>query len=306
MIADRVNAAVTANGSKIAEEWRRPGVDKAMSRTQKALLRQRRSLLFAIAATILLLSVGVATAAATSNIEGVWSFNGGEIAVQSEGDGKFEGVVVQPTKFAACTHPVEQKIWKEMTPQTDGSYWGFHLWYKSNEETGTCVENPDLGPTAWRVLEEPNGSRSLLVCLSSPGTKQPTIPPDSRGIGATYGCVSSALTAPLASSAVGSFKDAVSLPSNKKCFSGRKFKIHIRESKYDPFKSVVVTIRGHKLKVIHQDSNYVATINLKGLPAGAFTVKIKATTVRGNHLSGRRTYHTCVKKPKKAKPKKLK
>jgi hypothetical protein len=264
------------------------------------------SLLSAIAATIILLTVGVATAAATSNIEGIWSFNGGQIAVQPEGNGKFMGIVVQPTKFAACTHPDGQQIWKEMTPQSDGSFWGFHQWYKVNETAGTCVENPVLGPTAWRVITESNGSSYLLVCLSSPGTGQPSIPSGGRtGVGATYGCLKSGLTAPLVSSGVGSFKEAVSLPSAKKCFSGRKFEIHIHAAKYDPFKSVVVTVRGKKLKVAHHGSTYVATVNLKGLPPGAFTVRIKATTYRGNRLSGSRTYHTCAKKPKKAKPKKL-
>jgi hypothetical protein len=243
---------------------------------------------------------------ATSSIEGVWSFNGGQIAIQPEGNGKFEGIVVQPTKFATCTHPDGQKIWKEITPQPDGEFTGFHYWYKSNEEKGICEENPVHGPTAWRVITETNGSRYVLVCLSYPGTSQPTIPPGSSGIGATFGCRESALTAPLASSAVGSFKEVVSLPSAKKCFSGRKFNIHIHDSKYDPFKTVVVTLRGHKVKVVHRGSTYIATINLKGLPSGAFTIKIKATTFRGNVVSGKRTYHTCAAKPKNKKPAKLK
>ena len=34
---------------------------------------------------------------------------------------------------------------------------------------------------------------------------------------------------------------------------------------------------------------------------GAFTVKIRATTVLGHHLSASRTYHTCIPK---IKPKK--
>jgi hypothetical protein len=261
-------------------------------------------LLLATAATILLLTIGVATAAATSNIEGVWSFNGGQIAVQSAGNGKFEGIVVQPTRFAVCTHPIGQKIWKEMTPQADGSYWGFHQWYKSDEGEG-CIENPVLGPAAWRILEAPNGSRSLRVCLSRPGTTQPTIPVGSEGIGATYGCQSSAMTAPLAGSAVGSFKEVVSLPSSRQCVSGRKFIIHIRSATYDPFKSVVVTLLGRKVKVVHRSGEYIATISLKGLPRGVFTIRVKAITVRGNRLSGSRTYHTCVPKPKKSKPKKL-
>jgi hypothetical protein len=106
---------------------------------------RRPSLLFAIAATVLLLTVGVATAAATSNIEGVWSFNGGKIAIQPEGNGKFEGVVVAPTKFATCIHPEGQKIWKEITLQPNGSYWGLHQWYKATT-TEECALNQ---PSRW-------------------------------------------------------------------------------------------------------------------------------------------------------------
>jgi hypothetical protein len=263
--------------------------------------RRLRSLPLMIA-VVALLGVGVASAGAASPIEGVWSFSGGQIAIQPEGNGKFEGIVVQPTQFATCTHPNGQKIWKEITPQPDGSYFGFHQWYK----TESCAENPILGPTAYRVVQESDGSRYLRVCLSSPGTAQPTIPLGSSGIGATYGCGSSALTAPLASSGVGSFKEVVSLPSTKKCVSARKFAIHIRDAKLDPFKSVVVTLKGHKVRVVHRGSTYIATINLKGLPLGAFTIKVKAITVRGEHVSGSRTYHTCKKKIKRSKPKKRK
>jgi len=244
---------------------------------------------------------GVAVGAPSApTIEGVWSFNGGQIAVQPEGNGKFEGVVVQPTLFASCTHPAGQKIWKEVTLKVDGSYWGFHQWYK----TESCVENPVLGATAWRVVTQTGGSRYLRVCLGSPGAPQPTIPPGSAGVGASYGCESSSLTAPLASSKVGGFKKVVSLPNAKTCLSARRFKIHIRNAQYDPFKTVSVTLRGRKVAVALHGQTYIATINLKGLPRGAFTVKIKATTFRGNRVAGSRRYHTCTKKkPRKSKPK---
>ncbi|HEX5852908.1 MAG TPA: hypothetical protein VFY36_07445 [Solirubrobacteraceae bacterium] len=264
--------------------------------------RRRLSLPLAIAATILLLSVGATSATATSSIEGIWSFNGGQIAVQPAGSGKLVGIVVSPTTFATCTHPVGQEIWTGMTLQSNGSYQGFHQWYF---ETSACALNPTPGPTAWRVQEEANGSRYLRVCLSAPGGPQPSIPPGSMGTGANYGCQNSALTAPLAKSEVGTFKQVVKLPSARKCLSGRKFQIHVRDTKYDPFKSVIVTLKGHKLKVAHRGSTYTTTVNLKGLTHGAFTIKIKATTVRGHRVSGSRTYHTCAKKHKKSKPKKL-
>ena len=261
---------------------------------------RRRSSLIAITAAVLLLVAGSASAA--SNIEGVWSFNGGQIAVQPTGSGQYVGIVVSPTTFATCTHEVGEPIWTSITAQPDGSYQGSHQWFFEP----ACTKNTELGPTAWRVVEEPNGSRYLRVCLSSPGGPQPTISAGSPGAGASYGCLSSALTAPLATSGVGTFKQVVSgLPKAGKCLSGRKFAIHIRDTKYDPFKSVVVTLRGHKLKVVHRGGTYTATVSLKGLPLGAFSVKIKATTVRGHIVSGTRKYHTCAKAPKKSKPKKL-
>jgi hypothetical protein len=276
---------------------------------------------------VMLLGVGVASASAASSIEAVWSFSGGKIAIQPEGNGKLEGIVVEPTKFAECTHPVPQQIWKEMTLQPDGSYFGFHQWYnKSSESGGECTLDPTLGPAAWRVIEEANGSHYLGVCLSHPGTTQPTIAANGSCTGATYGGVHSLLVSELPTTGTGSGtnggsgssggsggsgssggsstgapKESLSLPNSKQCLSVRLFKIHLQDPKYDPFKTVSVTIKGYKHKIATaRKGNYiVATINLKGLPKGAFTVQIKATTVLGHSLSANRTYHTCKKKSKK-------
>ena len=266
-----------------------------------------RALLLAIATALLLAVVGVASADAAFSIEGVWSFGGGQIAVQPEGNGKFEGVVVSPTTFATCVHPDGQQIWKEMTLQSDGSYWGLHQWYYEGTVEGkTCVENPERGHTAFRIIEESSGSHYLRVCLSEPGKPQPTIPPGSSGSGASYGCVSSALisstlpTAPGESSGRSAYTEHLSLPSAKRCLSVRRFQIHLLNPKYDPFKTVSVTIKGRKIATARKGDYVVATIDLQGLPKGAFTVEIKATTVLGHHLSATRTYHTCVKKIKKS------
>jgi hypothetical protein len=64
--------------------------------------------------------------------------------------------------------------------------------------------------------------------------------------------------------------------------------------------------KGYKKKIAtaRKGKYIVATINLKGLPKGAFTVKIHATTVLGHTLSASRTYHTCIKKIKKSSKKK--
>jgi hypothetical protein len=244
-----------------------------------------------------LLGVGAVSANAASSIEGVWSFNGGEIAIQPAAEGTYQGTVVTETKFAECTHPVNQVIWTDMRLQPDGSYWGFHQWYF---ESAGCALNTTLGPTAWRVMEG-NGTRSLLVCLSSPGTSQPTIAANGAESGDTYGCVSSAP----ATVGVATFKLA-SLPSSKKCLSFRHFKIHLRDPQNDAFKNVVITLRGKRLATTREGAYTVATVNLRGLPRGAFTVKIRATTVLGQHISGSRTYHTCVPKAKRSSRRKKK
>lgn len=66
-----------------------------------------------------------------------------------------------------------------------------------------------------------------------------------------------------------------------------------------------MTIKGRKIATARHGHYIVATIDLKGYPRGAFTVKISATTVLGHRLSSDRTYHTCAAKPKKHKPAKL-
>ena len=58
--------------------------------------------------------------------------------------------------------------------------------------------------------------------------------------------------------------------------------------------------------MVRKGGNYVGIVDLKGLPLGAFTLKVKTTTVLGVLLTGSRTYHTCAKKPKRHKPARLK
>jgi hypothetical protein len=266
------------------------------------------AMLFAVA-TVLALGVGTASVGATaSGIEGVWSFNGGQIAVQRSSNGTYAGTVVAETKFAECVHPVGQQIWTNMTKQPDGSYWGFHQWY-----FGSCQENPQLGPTAWRILEAANGSHYLRVCFSHPGTSQPMIaangaPKEASEYAAyhvTYGCEKSSLlgSVPGTEKEGGSkSKEGLTLPSAKKCLGGRRFKIRLRNPMHDPFKTVTITLNGTKIATSHKGNYVVATINLSGLPKGGIlAIKVRATTVLGHHLSAKRKYHACMRKMKQKK-----
>jgi hypothetical protein len=277
-----------------------PMTDRQDSRSHRSRRRSTSFLLgIAIAA---LLAVGTASAAASSNIEGIWAFGGGQIAITSLANGTFVGTVVAETKFDECVHPDGQQIWTDIAPQPDGSFWGLHQWYF---EKSNCTLNPELGLTAWRVVEEGDGSKYLRVCLSTPGTSQPTIAAIGAEANVTYECRDSALTAPLPTSSQAGFINRLA-PSATKCISGRRFEIHLGEPFDDPFKSVRITLRGKAIKTFHRGGYVDAIVNLKGLPLGAFTIKVSAKTVLGLDLAGSRTYHTCAKKPKRHKPAKLK
>jgi len=236
------------------------------------------------------------TQASVSPIEAVWAFNGGEVAVVRQADGAYAGIVDAPTTFARCSHPVGEQMWSRMRLQPDGSYWGLHQWFFESEP---CQLNPTLGPSAWRVMTATNGSRYLLVCFSAPGSTQPTIAASGATEHVTYRCYESAQLAPIpvqssAATAAARFKDAVTLPSNRRCLSTRVFRIHLHNPPFDPIKEAVVRLHGRRFAVLRRGANYSSTISLRGLPRGTFTVMIRITTVLGHHLSGSRSYRTCV------------
>jgi hypothetical protein len=252
-------------------------------------------------ALVVLLTLGAAPAGAASEIEGIWSFNGGQVAIHPSTDGQFTGVVVTPTKFAECTHKAGEEMWTAMTLQPDGSYWGGHRWLYDQ----TCEPNPTPGPTTWRVLTKPNGSKYLLVCFSEPGETQPTIGPNGATAGWTFGCSESAPTAPLPVISSGgsaqngaeqiSFGKTVLLPKAAVCLKRRSLKIALHDPKYDPLKEVVVKIGHKKIADVHGIDRLKRGIVLKHLPSGSFKLKITAITVLGQRLSGHRIYHSCGK-----------
>lgn len=274
----------------------------------RPLRSKRPRCLLAVIAAAILLAGGVASAGAASSIEGVWSFNGGKVAIQAQPDRTLIGTVVAPTTFALCPHPLGERMWTGIRLQDDGSYWGLHQWYFEP----TCMPNPTLGPTAWRVLEAGDGTRFLRACFSYPGSSQPAIAPEGSSSNVTSPpCVDSSLIAPLpvdvapaSRSGAQSFARSVSLPSVHKCLSRRAFQIHLRDPKNDPLKEVLVTFRGRKVAVVRRAKIIVATIDLNGLPPGAFTVRIRGTTVLGHRLSSSRTYHTCAQKRLSARKRK--
>ncbi len=248
-----------------------------------------------LSALLLAAVAGVPGAGAAEPIEGVWSFNGGEVAVQSLPDGSLVGTVVAPTKFSECLHPVGERVWTNISRQPDGSYWGDHQWYFQGAE---CVPNPTLGLTAWRVLQGPSGGRFLRVCFSEPGSSsQPTIAADGTDAGVTFGCSDSSLIAPLPAVAPSEAESFVHLVDNRSCLGRRRLRVKLRDPVGDPFAKVEVTLRSGSLarraKLKRGDGFLIATLRLAGLKAATFTVRVEAQTVLGRTLSLKRTYHRC-------------
>jgi hypothetical protein len=256
----------------------------------------------AIPLAAILLGGGAAPAGAASEIEGIWSFNGGQVAIHAIPSGKFEGTVVTPTTFAECPHQAGEEIWTNMTLQADGSFWGFHQWLFEK----SCVPNPVLGPTAWRVLQKANGSRYLLVCFSEPGGPQPTIASNGASANVKRPCQESAPTAPLpvvtGSGKKGkgmgaeqiSFASTIGLPKAAACVRRGSLKIKIKDPRFDPLKEVVIRIGRRKVADVRGVQRLRRGIVLKRLPSGTYTLKVVAITVLDQKLSGRRTYHSCT------------
>jgi hypothetical protein len=244
--------------------------------------------------TAALLSIAVAASAQASPIEGVWSFNGGKVAVEALGNGTFRGVVVDSTIFSECAHPVGEEVWTEMRAQPDGSYWGLHQWYFEK----SCAPNPERGLTAWRVITAADGSKSLEVCFSEPGSKsQPKIPASGAATGSTYGCSTSARISPLNSVTQADAPQLILLPGNGLCLTRQKLRIRLRNPAGDPILTAKVQLRSGKIrrraKLVHKSNGIVALLNLRGLIKPKFTVNVRITTALGNSLKRKRTYRLC-------------
>jgi hypothetical protein len=255
-------------------------------------LLARRALMSSPLLLLTGLAFGGTAAAAPNNIEGVWSFSGGAVVIHPESGSTLQGVVVgATTTFATCPHPEGQVMWTNMQPQSDGSYWGLHQWYKGT----TCEEDPVLGRTAWRVLTNSSGERTLKVCFNTPGGEtQPTIAPSGIDANVTYACTESKALASL-SETKSSGNTTVSLPTAKGCVKQTSLKIALKDPKYDPLKEVVIKIKGKKVADVKGIKRLKKGITLKKLPTGTYKVSVVATTVLKQHLSGSQTYKSCTK-----------
>jgi hypothetical protein len=262
----------------------------------------RRALTSSPIVLLAVLAFSGSAAAATNEIEGVWSFEHGSVAIQPQPNGTFTGIVATETQFAECPHLVGEEMWTGMTQQPDGSFWGFHKWFVDAE--GTCKPDPNgngLGPTAWRVLSTSTGARYLKVCFSHPGTSQPRIAVDGTATEATYGCYQSALIEPLPTVSSGgsgvagvTFSKTVVLPTG--CVAQSSLKIALKDPKNDPLTEVVVKIGNKKVADIKGVKKIKKGITIKKLPSsGSYKISVVATTILKQKLTGNQIYKACTK-----------
>lgn len=254
-----------------------------------------RHVVRAAIAALALLGVAASAASAAADVEGTWSFSGGQVVVAPEPDGSFVGTVIRPTQFAVCPHLVGERMWTQMRPQPDGQYFGKHQWL-ANVGCGPA----GLGNSAWRVLTRPDGGRFLRICFATHERPdlQPTIDAAGNAANTTTDCQDSDLLAPPAAPPT-SITAIATLPAQgkRRCMSKRSFRIRLKEPKGDALDTARVFVNGKLVRTIKRD-RITAPVNLTGLPKGRYTVRIRATTVLGRTITGTRTYRTCAKKRK--------
>jgi hypothetical protein len=261
--------------------------------------RSPRLLLILAILAAAVLSLAASVSAATPNIVAVWHFNGGTVIVAPDQSGQLVGTVASPTTFGSCPHPVGQAVWTHLQATGDGGFSGMHVWYHGSGSGCTVI--PTLGPTAFRVLTNSDGLTVLMVCFNKPGTTMPAISPTGKPSNVNYGCSYSAPDGSVPTVAP-TFAATITLPPSHPpkrsavCRSLRKFTIHIHEPKSDPFVKMKIYL-GHKLfKSFRHGDEITSVINLRGLPRGTYTIRIRARTAAGFIVKGHRTYHTCVPK----------
>lgn len=246
-----------------------------------------RSALVAVA-----LALGApAVASAAADIEGVWSFSGGQIAVKAQPDGTFKGFVIRETTFDQCPHVIGEEIWNAVTPQADGSYWGKHQWFNSS----TCAYI-DRGNTAYRVLIGMNQTTKFVrVCFSPPENpeSQPKIAPDGTNTDTLKDCVDSDLISNLPTTKP-TLTTVAKLPPAKRSCRSSSLRLALKQPPGDALKSVLISLNGRRAKSLNA-TNAAGTQTLTHVPRRRVKLRIQAQTVLGQTITGQRTYRACTR-----------
>jgi hypothetical protein len=60
--------------------------------------------------------------------------------------------------------------------------------------------------------------------------------------------------------------------------------------------TVKLTLNGKALKTRKSAGRFAATVDLRGLRKGTYTLAVRVTTASGKTLKGNRRYHPCAKR----------
>ncbi len=251
----------------------------------------------ALASAALASSAGAQTPA---DIEGVWSFSGGQVTVQPLLDGTLQGTIVRETRLSHCEHPIGEQMWVGIRPVGDGSYVGGHQWF----DTITCAPRELRGNSAFRVLAREDGARFLRACLSPPErpTEQPAIAPDGTAMPPGVDCHDSDLIRPRPT-AEPALRQIAKLPratKRRQCRLRRPFEIRLRQPSGDALATATITVDGKRLRTLSGD-RLTEPVSLKRPPKGRYKVRIEATTVLGHTVTGTRKYRSCNPKEQRRK-----
>jgi len=87
----------------------------------------------------------------------------------------------------------------------------------------------------------------------------------------------------------------------KSCTSRRSFKIKLRNRGQKVVKATVI-VNGKRVQVL-KGKRLTSRVNLRGLPKGRYSVRIKLELANGRTISGVRRYYTCRPGRKSGPPK---
>jgi hypothetical protein len=102
----------------------------------------------------------------------------------------------------------------------------------------------------------------------------------------------------LAAASPAAVAQAFGLPAAKTCVSRRAFKIKIKQPTDVTIASATIQLGAKKIKAKKVNGRFTATVDLRGLKKGRFTILITVKTVSGKTLKGSRSYKTCAKRQK--------
>ncbi len=142
----------------------------------------------------------------------------------------------------------------------------------------------------------PPASRAWTIELpgqtTAPGTKTPL---GTGGTGSSGGGGTSTGSDGVAASAAVPLASVVTLPSAKRCVSRRALRLRLKAPKGTGIAFAKIDVPGRATKTVRGRA-ISAPVNLRGLPKGRFTVRLRVTLLDGRVIKGSRTFRTCAPK----------